>query len=209
MIPYLRSEVVAVVLAVWIVLRLVTRRPIVHLWPTALLVLGVATLVSDWSGVHLATPPPILRGMESGLLLYAVLLFAEGSRRVAGLTKSTLRTALAATLAAFAAGFAFAQLPHGREVVALGVIAAAFALYGTAPLLRMRRRRVGSAIMVLAVIAFAVGRSAVLSAYVAGAAWQPTQMVAGLTALLLYGLGLVTYAVESARVSVGSPSGVA
>jgi len=208
-IPYLRSEVIAVVLAVWIVLRLVTRRPVIHLWPTALLVLGIATLMADWCVTHFPLPPPLLRGFETGLLLYAVLLFAEGSRRVAGLAKTPLRGALTATLIAFAAGYAFALLPRGREVVALGVIAAAVALYGTVPLLRMRRRRIGSALMVLAVIAFAAGRSAVLSAYVAGAPWQPTQMVAGVIALLLYGLALVTYALESARVPVGSPSGIA
>jgi hypothetical protein len=190
----------AAVLALWVAVRLVTRRPIAHPWFLALAVAGAGAAVADFATT---VPNGVVHTAVRQVALFAafaaVVVFVEGLRRESGAAPARTGALLLALAGCAVASGAMAPLADTRAATAGGILISVVLLNAVVPLMQATRRRAGSWTIVGGIVVYALGRTAMVATQVAGGDVRAVLHVADVVSILSFGAGLLVYAIEGLR----------
>ena len=129
----------------------------------------------------------------------AVVVFVEGLRRESGAAPARAAVLALALAGCAAASAVLAPLADMRAASAAGILISVVLLNAVAPLARATRRRAGSWTIIAGIVVYALGRTAMVAAQVAGGDVRTVQHVADVASIFSFGTGLLVYALEGLR----------
>jgi hypothetical protein len=202
---WLRAFAPTVVLCVWVVVRLGTGRSVRHPWLVAILLCGVASLVSDASTFMPTAPAHGAYALAALLFFGCLFALGEGLRSESGIapTSPRRRVVLAGIFAAVALACGF--LPPPRDRILADIVGAAFLLTLLEPLIASPRR-IASWLLGLGIVGYALSRSVLVVARLHGGDVLALEHVFDSGVIAVLGAGIVTFVLEGAFARKTAPT---
>lgn len=194
-----RAGAIAAVLVLWIGVRLVTRRPVLHPWLAAIVLVGISALAGSFSE-SISGPAEHASYAVSALLgLTGLVAVGEGVRWELEARRSGRPRLLAIGAICLIIAIICGILSPPRDHLIAHTAGSAYLLSLLGVLFGARQRRIGAWLIALGIIAYACTRTVLLGMSLRGAAVFPREQVSDTAVILLIGIGLIAFVVQGAR----------
>jgi hypothetical protein len=195
---WLRALAIAAVLLAWVVVRRSMRLPVRHPWLVAIVLGAASAVASDASDLQRsAARAHVLFTLAALLGFGCVFMLGEGLRReVGGAPPSRRRIAVVVAVCAITA-LACGFLPPPRDRIVADIGGATFLLNLLDPLLAAPQR-VGSWLLGIGIVAYALIRTVLVMARLHGGDVVALEHVLDSGVIVVLGAGLVAFVLESA-----------
>jgi hypothetical protein len=185
-------------LILWIGVRLAMRRPLAHPWLASIVLSGLSATAGSYSETFLGPGEHVAYGLAALLGFAGLVVFGEGLKAELGVSRSTDRHIVLIAATCLVLGIVCGLLSTPRDHLIGDMAGSAYLLSLLGILLSARQRRAGSALIAAAIVTYAFTRTLLLGIRTRGVDSYRMEHAFDLTVILVFGLGLIVFAIEGA-----------